>query len=194
LHRTMRAVGGLQVDIDQTIKEDNRWHAAIVQLGKEQQACNFLRIRQVKAYWPRYLQEVRLARHRAGVRWQSVLPGYLFIAVPMDKTIDCSLIKQAPGFLTLMRTADGLAQLTLADMECIREIEAALSASQVAAVKGIPFKVGQRVMVGGNLAWTGPIVRIENKRRIVVEIFMLGRTHCIPVPVNKLEAATRAAA
>jgi hypothetical protein len=92
----------LPVDIDQTIKEDNRWYAADVRKGKELQAYIFLRNKKMRPYWPRYQQDVKLGRHRSGVRWCSVLSGYLFIPVPIEKTIDCYLIEQAPGVLTVI--------------------------------------------------------------------------------------------
>jgi transcription antitermination factor NusG len=190
MHGVFGANGELQVDIDQTIKEDNRWYAAEVWKGKELQGCIFLRNKKMRPYRPRYQHDAKLARHRAGVRWRSVLPGYLFIPVPTDKTIDCCLIEQAPGFLKILRTAEhNLAELKVEEIAHIREIEEALNASPIAA--GIPFKVGQRVKINGksNLRWEGPIVRIENKRRVVVEIFMLGRSVALTVPANKLEAA-----
>ena len=113
--------------------------------------------------------------------------------MPIDKTIDCYLIEQAPGVLTVMRTTeDHVAELTVEEIAHVREIEEALNVSPIAAVQGIPFKVGQRVRITGknHPAWEGPIVRIENKRRVVVEIFMLGRTVCLTVSANKLEAVT----
>jgi transcription antitermination factor NusG len=193
MHGIFGANGELQVDIDETLKRPYRWHAAVVRPGKELQTYIFLRNKKMLPYWPRYQQDVKLARHRAGVRWCSVLPGYLFIPMPIDKTIDCYLIEQAPGGLTVMRTAEHhVAELRVEEIMNIREVEEALNVSPIAAVQGIPFKVGQRVRITGknHPAWEGPIVRIENKRRVVVEIFMLGRTVCLTVSANKLEAVT----
>jgi transcription antitermination factor NusG len=141
MHGVFRADDELQVDIKQTI---NRWYVIVVRSGKELHVYTFLRIRQMKPYWPRYQEGVKLARHRAGVRWRGVIPGYLFIPVPMDKTIDCPLIEKAPGVLKVIRKAEHkLAELSVEEIRNIREIEDALNASPIAAVQGIPFKVGQ---------------------------------------------------
>jgi transcription antitermination factor NusG len=124
-------------------------------------------------------------RPASGWLWRGIIPGYLFLPMENGKPIDCAKIEACPGVRCFLRTAEGLAVLTLADMQRIREMEEeALNGSPVAA--GIPFKVGQRVRIIGNPAWEGPITRIDNKRRIVVEI--------LNVSANKLEAVTRAAA
>ena len=50
MHGAFGANRELQVDIDQTIKEDNRWYAARVQSGKEFQAYIFLRNKKMRPY------------------------------------------------------------------------------------------------------------------------------------------------
>jgi hypothetical protein len=150
MHGIFGSNGELQVDIDQTINEDNRWYGAHVQSGKELQAYIFLRNKKMKPYWPGYQQDVRFARHRAGVKWRSVLQGYLFIPVPADKTIDCYLIEQAPGVLKVMRTAENhVAELTVEEIALVRKVEEVLNAPPIVAVQGNPFKVGQRVRIVG---------------------------------------------
>jgi transcription antitermination factor NusG len=196
--QTMHGVFGanrkLQVDRDQTIKEGYAWYGILVRPRTEEWVCKVLRAQNEKPYWPRYRGPKRFGKKSDDWIWRGVVPGYLFLPIAEGRVINCPKIEACSGVRGFMRTVEGLAVLTLYDMRRIREIEEALNDSQIAAVQGIPFKVGQQVTIGGNPAWEGLIVRIENKRRIVVEIFMLGRSVCLTVSANKLETATRAAA
>jgi transcription antitermination factor NusG len=183
----------LRVDQDETIREGYDWYAVLVHPRTEIGVCKILRAQNEKPYWPRYRGPKHFRRPASGWVWRGVVPGYLFLPIEKGKPIDCGKIEACPGVRCFLRTAEGLAVLTLADMQRIREMEEeALNGSPVAA--GIPFKVGQRVRIIGNPAWEGPITRIDNKRRIVVEILMFGRPTYLTVSANKLEAVTRAAA
>jgi transcription antitermination factor NusG len=170
-----------------------RYHAISAKTTHASRNLELTRAQDEKPYWPRYRGPQHFRRPASGWLWRGIIPGYLFLPMENGKPIDCAKIEACPGVRCFLRTAEGLAVLTLADMQRIREMEEeALNGSPVAA--GIPFKVGQRVRIIGNPAWEGPITRIDNKRRIVVEILMFGRPTYLTVSANKLEVVTRAAA
>lgn len=84
-----------------------------------------------------------------------------------------------PKFLTDQHIAD------------IQRIEAALTASEICAVQGIPFKVGQKVKPRDDLfyQWEGKIVRIDNRRSLAVEVpGLFGATAIVMFAADQLEA------
>ena len=87
-----------------------------------------------------------------------------------------------------MRRASGnVVELKDHEIEKIREIEEALRASAVAAVEGIPFKEGQIVRVE-KLSVSGKIMRIDSRRKIIVEVPMFGSRVLVNLTVNEIEA------
>ncbi|HZS57616.1 MAG TPA: transcription termination/antitermination NusG family protein [Bryobacteraceae bacterium] len=167
-----------------------RWYALLVESGRERRICIWLRRRQYEPYWPRYKGFVKLNRHRTEVRWRSVIPGYLFIPIPILQTINCDLIESAPGARRIMRNGENLVELPedgRQGIERIKEIEAALNASAIAAAEGIPFKEGQKVRIR-RVELDGKIKRIASKTKIVVEAQFFGAVREWELPVSEIEA------
>lgn len=147
-----------------------RWYVILMSSGLERRACIWMRLRGLQPYWARYRVNWREFQVRSGIQWRSVLPGYLFLPWPAD----CRLVEDAPGVRRFLRDGDGQPEtLGEHDMGRIREIEAALNASVVAARDGIPFKVGQTVLVK-KLELTGVILRLDGRRRIIILVPMFG--------------------
>ena len=177
-------------DLDFSIfPEPCYWIALLT--NNERKACIWLKRRQFKPYWPRYRGMTRLNRHRRQMRWRSVLPGYLFLPFPMNKEPNCRLIEESPGSRGIMRNGSFEPRvLNDGHVQQIRRIEDALNASELNAAEGIPFKVGQRVRVTNDAYWQfeGPILKIDNKRRIWLEVELFGAKRHLTVPASELEA------
>jgi transcription antitermination factor NusG len=95
------------------------------------------------------------------------------------KIVDfCQLVEKAPGVRRFVRNGNGeLAEIPdkgKEGMEKIRDIEASLNANPIAARDGIPFKVGQVVDIK-KLEKRGKILRLDGRRRIIIEVFMFNR-------------------
>lgn len=196
---------------------NGRWSILLMTTGIERRACHWLRQRGLQPYWARYRVNWREFQARSGIQWRSVLPGYLFLPWPTDSTqttisdaptvetsalkvgdvipggkkriIDyCQLVEKAPGVRRFVRNGDGEPEtLGEHDMDRIREIEAALNDSIIAARDGIPFKVGQLVHVK-RLEMTGKILRLDGRRRIIIEVFMFGSFVPLTLSVADIEA------
>lgn len=153
----------------QTVTE-SRWYVLLTTTGIERRACIWLRLRGLEPYWARYRVNWREFQVRSGIQWRSVLPGYLFLPWPADY----KLVEDAPGVRRFLRNGDGTPKtLHEHEMGRIREIESALNDSIIAARDGIPFKVGQVVDVK-KLEMRGKILRLDGRRRIIIEVFMFG--------------------
>lgn len=165
-----------------------RWYALLVEAGQERKACIWLRMRQFKPYWARYRSENRLHANRRNIRWKSVIPGYLFLPMPFMRGLSSDYFQFAPGIRGFMRRASGnVVELKPDEMSKIKEIEEALQASAIAAVEGIPFKEGQIVRVE-KLGVSGKILRIDSRRKILVEVPMFGSKVPVNLTVNEIEA------
>ena len=168
------------------------WYAVLVASGLERKACIWLRRRQYAPYWPRYKGQVKLNRHRNAERWRSVIPGYLFLPVEDDPNWEL-LEDRMPGFGSVLRNGVRDRYALLPDkgregIEQIRQIEAALNASPIAAADGMPFKVGQMVRVP-RLSMDGKVVAIERGRKLIVELYFLGAKRPVPLPASEVEGA-----
>lgn len=153
-----------------------RWYALLVVSGKEREVCIWLRRRQYQPYWPRYMGQVKLNRHRRAKRMCSVLPGYLFM--PDTRAINWRNIEDdAPNVIGFMSSGSGdlitLPHEGKQGIEKIKEIESALQESSIAAAEGIPFKLGQKVWIE-KLSCEGKILAIASRRQISVEVPMFG--------------------
>jgi transcription antitermination factor NusG len=177
---------------DSTNFEPSRtWYALLVTSGQERKACIWLKKRQFLPYWPRYLGAIKLNRHRKGIRWRSVIPGYLFLPIPATNSINCELIESAPAIRKVMRNGsnepvtlpehgkDGIAR--------IRELEEVMNADPIAADQGIPFKAGQAIRIA-RISIEGKIKRIASKKKIVVEAMFFGAVREFELPVGEIEA------
>ena len=149
----------------QTARE-GRWYVLLTTTGVERRTCIWMRLRGLEPYWARYRVNWREFQVRSGIQWRSVLPGYLFLPHPAD----CKMVEDAPGVRRFLRNGDGKPK-TLDEHEIgqIREIEAALNDSIIAARDGIPFKVGQWVEVK-RLEKRGKILRLDGRRRIIISV------------------------
>lgn len=189
MHGAMAAkledVGGL------VLAEPVTWYALLVESNSERRCCTWLRRRQFKPYWPRYQGWVKLNRHRRALRWRSVIPGYLFLPLSVFAAPNWRLIQEAPGVHGVMCSGDGnfveIPQDGKQGIERIREIEEALNESAVAAEYGIPYKIGQLVMVR-RLEITANIVGIASRRQITLEGPMFGSRVRFCVTVDELDA------
>jgi transcription antitermination factor NusG len=150
--------------------QGSRWYVLLTTTGLERRTCIWMRLRGLQPYWARYRINWREFQVRSGIQWRSVLPGYLFLPWPAD----CKLVEDAPGVRRFLRNGDGKPEtLDENQMSRIREIEAALNDSIIAARDGIPFKVGQNVHVK-RLEMTGKILRLDGRRRIIISVPMFG--------------------
>ena len=176
---------------DAIIESPVRWYALLVESGSERKACIWLKRRQFNPYWPRYKGTVKLNRHRREIRWRSVIPGYLFLPIPITQDINMDLLKKAPAIREALRNGHGdiveIPEKGQQGIEKIRFIEEALNLSAVAAAQGIPFKVGQRIFIR-RLEIEGTIARIDSRRQITVEAPMFGSRVRMVMPVAELEA------
>jgi transcription antitermination factor NusG len=169
------------------------WFALKVRAGSESRAKRALEARSIVPYWPRYQALKRIIGSRLAARrksWRSVIPGLMF--VPVDYRAVHETIRSYSTSIQGVLADAGGKWVTIPDngrqsMETIRQIEAALNASAIAARDGIPFRVGQRVRVE-RLASEGTIARIDGTRQITVEAFMFGRVTRMIVPVSEIES------
>jgi len=172
----------------ETIKELGSWYALLVQSGRERRICDWLHIRQYEVYWPRFESLVKLNRHRRGKRYRSVLPGYLFIFVPVGGELNCPLLEDYPHIRRIMRRASGEVVIVSAeDIDKIQNLETALQ-NEVAAAGNIPFRIGQIVSVRSLCGASCKILRIDNGKRIEVEANLFGGKRRAFVPVSDIEA------
>jgi transcription antitermination factor NusG len=170
----------------QSAEEDSglRYYVILMSTGLERRACIWMRLRGLDPYWARYRVIWREFQARHGIQWRSVLPGYLFLPHPAD----CKLVEDAPGVRRFLRDNDGRPKtIDQYDMDRIREIEAALNDSIIAARDGIPFKVGQLVYVK-RLEQRGKILRLDGRRRIIIEVFMFGSFLPMTLSVADIES------
>lgn len=168
-----------------------RWFALLTDSGTERKATIWLKRRQFHPYWPRYMGPVKLNRHRRGVRWRSVLPGYVFLPIPIEKEANWQLIERTPGVRSVMRYASReFIEFKTADIDSISRIEVALNESPIAASEGIPFRVGQQVRIVSGIFENHitAILAIDKGRRISLEVPMFGSTTRIVLPAADIEA------
>ncbi len=169
-----------------------RWYALLTESGTERKATIWLRRRQYHPYWPRYMGQIRLNRHRRGFRWRSVIPGYLFLPIPEASNADWRTIERAVGVRGVMRHADyNFVEFREQDIADVARIEQCLNESPVAAAEGIPFRVGQEVRIvrGVFENHVTAILSIDKGRRVSLEVPMFGTTTKIVLPVSEIEAA-----
>ncbi len=168
------------------------WYALLIESGAERKATIWLKRRQYKPYWPRYMGHVKLNRHRRGMRWRSVIPGYLFLPIPTEREAGWQLIEQTPGVRGVMRHADyNFVEFKEQDIADVSRIEKALNESPVAATEGIPFRVGQMVRIVRGIfeGHQTAILSIERGRKIGLEVPWMNSTTKIILPVSEIEAA-----
>lgn len=177
-------------DTDATIFDvDCTWYALMT--DSEKKACIWLRKRQYEPYWARYMGPVKVNRHRTMSRWRSVLPGYLFLPIPMGRDPNWRLIEESPGIRSVMRQGNfEPVRISSRDIDEIRRIEGAMNASEIAAREGIPFKVGQKVrVINDTLGFEGTVIKLDTKRKITIEVpSLFGRVTKIMLPVSEIEA------
>ena len=164
------------------------WRALLVESGTERKACGWLRDRQFKPYWARYRVEPTRIQERRHVRWKSVIPGYVFLPIPLLRPIDSDYFEHAPGIRGFMRNGShNVVRFTEEEIEQVRKIEEALRASLIAAVEGIPFRQGQKVrIIKPDLE--ARIKEITSKRKIVVEAMFLGAMREWQLAGSEIEA------
>ena len=168
-----------------------KWFALFTESGSERKATIWLKQRNHYPYWPRYMGQVKLRRQRRGFRWRSVIPGYLFLAIPEPFIADWEAIEETPGVRGVMRKANwDLVEFKPKDIEDINRIEKALNESPIAANEGIPLRVSQRVRIRSGIfkGHETTVVAIEKKRKITVEVPMFGTKARIVLPASELEA------
>lgn len=167
------------------------WYGLQVASNMERRACIWLRRRQFQPYWPRFKGWAKLSRHRRIMRWRSVIPGYLFLPICRPQDDNFPLIEKAPGIRGAMRNGGGeyvkIPEFGAQGIERIKQIEAALNESAIAAAEGIPFKVGQRVNILG-VDVEAKVKKIEGRRKIVIEAEFLGALREWEIASHKIEA------
>ena len=169
-----------------------KWYALLTESGTERKATIWLRRRQYHPYWPRYMGQIRLNRHRRGFRWRSVIPGYLFLPIPEASNADWRVIEQAVGVRGVMRHADyNFVEFREQDIADVARIEQCLNENPIAAAEGIPFREGQKVRIirGVFENQRTEIVRIEKGRKVCVEVELFERKNWVWLPVADIEAA-----
>jgi len=177
---------------DHVYSDPCRWYALLTGSGLERKATTWLKRRQYHPYWPRYMGQVQLNRHRRAVRFRSVLPGYVFLAVPDASVADWDTIEQTPGVRRAMRKTNGdFVQLQVKDMSDIQRIEVALNSSPIAAKEGMPFRVGQEVRITHGVfeGHVTEILKIERGRKVEIDVPFLGSSTRITLPASEIEAA-----
>ena len=192
MHGGVAALKDEQFDIGALaamLADSCRWAALLTTSGAERKACIWLKMRQFKPYWPRYKGTVKLNRHRRDTRWRSVIAGYVFVPLPEEGELNWQLAERTPGIRAIARPDNTHIILNSSDINDIRRIEAALNASVIAADKGIPFKVGERVRfeIGGR-ELTGKIIHIDTRRQITVETQIFGRCARTALTADRIEA------
>lgn len=171
------------------------WYALLVTSGKERKATSWLKKRQLFPYWPRYKGQIRLNRHRRLTAWRSVIPGYLFLATPIGfanyQLIEGDRRQQGcPGVHSFMRDGDGfIIPFKIGHITEIERIELALNASTIAAQKNIPFKLDDMVCCKSIELWNvrGPVVAIDKKGNLDIEVDMFGRKVRWTLPASEVE-------
>ena len=148
------------------------WRALLCHSGQERAACNWLRMRQLHPYWPRYRVEPTRIQASQNVRWRNVLSGYLFLPVPNGRSIDTDYLECCPGVWDIMRNGPEVAVLTEADIASVRRLEEAMQNS-IAAKHGVPFKIGEKVRVVGFEIY-GKVVEIISRDKILIEAQFFG--------------------
>jgi transcription antitermination factor NusG len=169
-----------------TLAVPPRWFAVLVQSGAELRCWHWFRRRGIDPYWPCYRTQPRQRGRQA--RFRAVIPGYLFL--PLPAFISWTDVRRYnSAFRGVLSDADGeFIELPDRDVTRIRDIELALRSSPIAAAQGIPFKVGQQVMIS-RLDLEGTIIRIDSSRHIEVEAkHLFGRVVRIHLPVSEIDA------
>ena len=169
------------------------WHILLAEPNREKKSADWLKMRNLSAYWPSYTKQMRQRGHLTRAKLFSCIPGYLFIperiVTPDPDTNNWQIIRDTPGIRSYVRNSEGKpAVVTHGHIEVIRQIEAKLNLPPEA--KGVLFKVGDMVSVKNDehWGWEGPIVRIDSEARICVEVQMLGCACRVFAPASELEA------
>ena len=188
MHGVLTAMEDQDFQVTSEIGLSSRWYALLVGFGMERKVCIWLRRRQFSPYWPRYKGPVKLNRHRRQIRWRGVIPGYLFLPVPICDEINCPLLEKAPGSPKIMRAIDNHPrEIKDYEVDRIKEIEVALNESVIAAAEGIPFRRGQQVRIP-KLEMDAKIMEIDSARRIVLEAALFGRMIKFTVAASDIES------
>jgi transcription antitermination factor NusG len=175
--------------IDSAIDQHIKWYALLTQANVETRIARWLRIYKYEMYWPRYTTMVKAARNRRRIRWRSVIPGYLFLALTPEQPLDVRLIESCPMIHRVMRNGSGdVVEINPMDIESIKRIEAALQADEMAAAQNIPFKVSQVVAVKSLLGAHCKILRIADRKRVEVLAILFGAKRQTLVAVSDIEA------
>ena len=177
------------------ITERLRWLVLTARGGREFDAADWLRLRNVPVYWPNYYQNVTTSnranghRRRAN-RLSAVMPGYLFLPLDMVDSIPWLLINQTPSVIGFLRDGNGNAAFMLnMDIDIIRLIEAGLNTPPPKHLVH-KFKTGDKVRFADDLRsrWPpGRIIRLAKSGRIGVETILLGRAVLIEVYPHQIE-------
>lgn len=164
------------------------WRALRVTSGRERPACIWLKMHQLHPYWPRYRVEPTRLQNRRKIIWRSVLSGYLFLPLLLERPIDRTFFEYCPGISNWMRDGAGnVAKLTEEEIACIRRLELAMQASVIAAVEGIPFKVGDKVRIKP-YGIKGTIIELVSRREIKIEAPLGGALRIWTAPGSEIEA------
>lgn len=168
------------------------WYALLVISGQERRACIWLKRRQYEPYWPRFRGPVKVNRHRSMIRWRSVIPGYLFLPIPMTKTINCELIESARQVRKVMRNGSGepvmIPEFGKDGIARIKEMEESANADARAWDGGMPFKVGDKILIKRMTLEAKVKKLLIGKKKVVVETVFFGGMREFELPVSEIEA------
>jgi transcription antitermination factor NusG len=159
------------------------WHIALTEPGSDRIAETALRNRAYLVYRP-----IEPRRVCGGVRWISMMPGYLFVIdAPAD---NWQRLRITPGIRThrcLLPSNGGYAVLSDETIRRIRHVEQDLATVQIDDDPRNGFALGQSVKIGDGLI-TGIIDGLDDRQKAVVKILLLGRESPVKVPYHELTA------
>jgi transcription antitermination factor NusG len=159
------------------------WHIALTEPGSDRIAETALRNRAYLVYRP-----VEPRRVCGGVRWVSMMPGYLFVIdAPCDHW---ERLRISPGIRThrsLLPSNGGYAVLSDEIIRRIRHVEQELATVQIDDDPRNRFAMGQSVKIGDGLI-TGIIGGLDDREKAVVKILLLGRESAVKIRYDELTA------
>lgn len=174
------------------------WVALQARTSKEQDAADWLKASRLFAYWPCYAKDSNAGGTKANgfarrrVRYNALIPGYIFVAAVQGCDPDPSLvINQTPGIIGYMRDPSGF-PMTLGedDIQKIRRIESDENKPPDPKTAH-KFKTGQKVRFSDRLlgGWSpGHVERLADDGRISIGVPLLGRIVTMLVFPHQIEA------
>lgn len=171
------------------------WLAMLVEPSREVRSAEWLKRVHVHVYLPIYSKVIRRRGAISGRRGYAILPGMLFVPaefMDIDRRDEVLQWAHVRGFV---RTAGGIAQISKANIEIIREIEAKLNTEEAGGIPdaaGNPVAVGRRVQflneVYSAFFGDGVVVEVASTTRIGVEVVQLfGCSRKVYVPASEIE-------